>query len=444
MRYGLIVLLLVLLMSMTPHSGTEEPLYDSRPIAVGFGERERYILYENGYVRSLGNLNYIGRIDIDVDLASLYLIDFEVISDILYLYAYRSLNNTSGETKIVLFDIKSGGEIFDKTYRFSITNRVVTGDMVLMAIASKKGFAVMKANSTHSSIDVYEVINGSVTQVYVFDGSVATFIHRYNDTLLAAVPSTEYGVEGSRKVPKVVDIFENRSLFSLPSLIPVLALAHPFIQVFNRGGIWECYVTVYNPIRNRIEHYIVLPESYDLIEYHEVIVSPYMDYAIIKYENMSKIMFKDNTNITVNHRLSIVPQGTYIAFSSINGVLDIDVKNKALLIKIVENNRAKIVYVEREYTAELLEIDASEADKTKGFYGAISNGKVYVIINNTLTTIELKDLSGKTGHYMWITWILLIIVILMASIFTFVTIRKYCKNLRLNMLKNLNSLCKNT
>lgn len=428
MRHKLILLLLILLMLVIHHSDTEVHPYDSKPIAIGFGEGERYILYEDGYVQSLGSLNYIGRIDIDADLASLYLIDFEIVSDVLYLYAYRSLNKTSGEINIILFNIRNGEKIYDRTYRFNIIDSVVVGDMVIIAIASKKGFAVLKTNSTHSSIDVYKVINSNVTQVHIFDGSVTTFIYRYNGTLLAAVPAIEYGVEGFRKVPKVIDIFENRSLFNLPSLIPVLALAHPFIQVFNRRGTWECYVTVYNPIRNKIEHYVVFPEKYDLIEYYEVLVSPHMDYAIIKYENMSKIMFKDNINITINHRLSVIPQGTYIAFNSINGILDVDVEKKALLIKVIESDKAKIVYTEGERIVELLNLNAYEADKTKGFYGALSNRKVYIISNDTLTVIELKNLDGKIKYDTWIPLIVAIPIALVLLLF--ITVRRYFKIIR--------------
>lgn len=427
MRYKLILLLLMLIM---PYFGSVKIFSDNRPIAIGFGEKERYVLYENGYVYSLNNLDYVGRIDINKDLANLYLIDFEIISNILYLYAYKNFNSSSGETNIMLFNVKSGKKIFDRIYRFNIIDRVIIGDIVLIAIATEKGFAIMKTNSTHALIEVYRVANNNVTHVHTFDGRITAFIYRYNDTLLAAIPSTEYGINDSRKIPKVVDIFENRSLFSLPSLLPVLALAHPFIQIYNRRGNWECYITVYNPIKNRIEHYVVFPEKYDLIEYNEVLVSPYMNYAIIKYKNSTKIMFKDDTNITINYRLSIIPQGAYMAFNSINGILDVDIEKKALLVKITENSNARIIYIEGGRIIELLKLNASEADKTKGFYGAISNEKIYIISNNTLTVIETKDLNRENlnREIKYYTWISLIIVIPIVLILLLVIIKRYYKD----------------
>lgn len=358
---------------------------NNKPIAIGFGDSSRYILYSNGYVYvvSISGEILVGRIDLSREPWSnleSFIIDFEVYNEALYLYAYRNINASAGETLIAVYNLSNGMRIFENRYEFNVVGgNEVRGDMVLTAIASPKGLAVLLANTTHSLIEIYSLFSSGFKQLATYSGRMAMSIYRFNDTLIAATFKVEFRNQTPWVTPQVVDLFRNETLFTLPALIPVAALVYPFIQVFNRGGLWECYVTVYNQLMNRMEYYLVYPEGSDLIDYVEARVSPYMDYAIVEQQEGSKIMFRDGVNMTVAKRLSIMPQGAFIPLDPRNGILDVDLGRKAVLAKVIEGESAKIIYIANDRIIELYKLEASKASKAEGFYAALVGNKAYLI-----------------------------------------------------------------
>jgi len=265
--------------------------------------------------------------------------------------------------------------------------------MVLAASACPKAFAVITANTTHSLIEVFKQKPEGFEKTATYSGRMAMAIYRYNTTLLAATFKVEYKDNTPWITPQITDIVENKTLFTLPALTPVAALAYPFIQVFNRNNAWECHVTVYNQKMNRMEYYIVYPEKLDLKESNATTVSPYMDYLITDQHKNSKITFANGETITVNQKLSIIPQGAYIPLNPQNGTLDANPQNKTLLAKIVEGEKAKILQITRERTIELYTLPAQYASKTEGFYAALTQNTAYIINpeNHQLIKIEITE-----------------------------------------------------
>jgi hypothetical protein len=220
---------------------------------------------------------------------------------------------------------------------------------------------------------------------------MAMAIYKYNDTLVTATFKVEFKNNVTWVTPQITDIVENKTLFTLPALTPVAALAYPFIQVFNRNKAWECHVTVYNPKMNRMEYYIVYPEKQGLIDSNATTVSPYMDYLLIDQQKGSKITFKNGETITTTQKLSIIPQGAYIPLNPQNGTLDANPENKTLLAKIVEGDKAKILYITEKSTKELYTLSAQSASKTEGFYATLTQNTAYIINpeNHQLIKIEI-------------------------------------------------------
>ncbi|MEM2166734.1 MAG: hypothetical protein QXR74_00005, partial [Candidatus Bathyarchaeia archaeon] len=353
-----------------------------------------------------------------------YLIDFEVYGENLYLYTYRSLNETSGQTTITVFNIGSGEKIFQKTYAFTVTsNNRVNGSMVLAASACRRGFAVITANTTHSTIEVYGMTPREFKLSAKYSGRMAMTIHRYNDTLLAATFKAEIKDSLPWITPRITDLIENRTLFELPALIPVAALAYPFIQAFNRKGSWECHVTVNNPIMNRIEYYIVYPGKQGLIDSTETAISPYLEYLVMRVSEGSKITFRSGENITVPWRLTIIPQGAHIPIDPKNGILDADPIGKRILAKIVEGDRAKILYITERGQREIYSLSAENASKARGFYAALMKDTAYIVDSERRELISIP-LEGQSGNQTAIIIAALSTIVLAAALAAVIYFRR--------------------
>ncbi|MEM2950630.1 MAG: hypothetical protein QXV52_06015 [Nitrososphaeria archaeon] len=408
---------------------------DGQPLVIGFGENERYLLYDNGKVYKLldnGQMKYFSYINLTVYEIDDAIVDFEVYGSYLYLYTYRSHNQFKGETIVTVYSLESGERIYQKVYLFNITseNRV-QGNMVLSAAACQKGFSVITGNTTHSLIEVYQEKLGQLQLTRVYSGRMAMSLYRSGDTLLAATFKVEYKNNTPWVTPRITDLMENKTIFELPALIPVAALAYPFIQVFNRKGLWECHVTVYNPIMNRIEYYIVYPEKQTLLDTRETKVSPYMDYLITSQSRGSQITFKDGYNITVSQKLSIITQGAHIPLDPVNGTMDSNIENKTILAKIVEGEKAKILFIKENFVKEIYTLNAKVASKTKGFYAALTNDTVYIVNPETHEPIiiSLKEVDMNQSNMQYILLLILFSLIAIVALMVIIFYRKKYGNI---------------
>jgi len=379
-----------------------------KPLALGFGENERFILYSNGEVHRLLSQNQtlpLSKIQLLGEVVEATIIDFEVYGQNLYLYIYTSLNSSCGRTTVAVYNLVSGEKTFTKTYKFAVTQenqtQKVIGNMVLAASACPHAFAVITANTTHSLIEVYREKRGGFEKTATYSGRMAMSIYRCNETLIAATFKAEIKDNMPWITPQITDIVENKTLFSLPALIPVAALVYPFIQPFNRNNTWECHVTVYNQRMNRMEYYIVYPEKQGLIDSNATTVSPYMEYLIIDQKRGSKIIFSNGETITVAQKLSIIPQGAYMPLDPKNGVLDANPANKSILAKVVEGDKAKILYLTQKSTIELYTLNASSTSKMVGFHAALVQNTVYIINpeNNNLLALSLKNIENREDNW---------------------------------------------
>ena len=393
-----------------------------KPLALGFGEDGRYVLYSDGGVWKLlgrGESMQTARINLSRGVVESATLDFEVYGGKLYLYAYRSINASSGETTVRIYDLNSGRETWVKNFFFEVKpeNRVL-GSMVLAASACGRGLAVMVVNTTHSTIEVFTETKEGFGRTMLYSGRMAMSIYRWNDTLVAATFETKLINNVTWVKPVVTDLILNKTLFSLPALIPVAMLTYLFIQVFNRGGEWECHVSVYNRFMNRMEYYIVYPEKQGLIDSQEARVSPYMDYLTMDQPSGSKITFRKGENLTVSHRLSIVPQGAYVLLDPKNGIMDADPERKALLAKVVEGDRAKILYITEASSLELYTLNASSSSKAAGFYAVLVQDTAY-IINPENNQLVVKTIGKSENNLPTITIIIIVCIAFTLAIVVF-------------------------
>jgi len=406
------LLILVILMVFTARAVMPLPTSAEgelrKPLALGLGENERFILYSNGEIHKLLSQNrtlQLSKIQLTGEVIGAAVIDFEIYGQNLYLYIYTSLNTSSGRAKIAVYNLASGVEIFTKTYEFAITQenqmRKVKGSMVLAASACRHAFAVITANTTHTLIEVFREKQEGFEKAAVYSGRMAMSIYKYGETLIAATFKVEVRNNMPWITPQITDIVENKTLFKLPALIPVAALAYPFIQPFNCNNTWECHVAVYNPTMNRMEYYIAYPEKQGLKDSNATTVSPYMDYLIINQQKGSKIVFRNGEAITTIQKLSIIPQGAFIPLNPQNGILDVDLRSKALLAKIVEDGKAKILYITEKSMREIYILNASSASKTEGFYAALIEDTVYIINpeSHDLVVLLLENVEKQEGNW---------------------------------------------
>ncbi|MEM1830103.1 MAG: hypothetical protein QXY55_05470 [Candidatus Korarchaeota archaeon] len=421
MKIGVLsILALSFLIALLCLSLLVETRSTAKPLAIGFGAQDRYILYSDGNVYSLSSWNLLGSIKLPTDFET-YILDFEVFSNIMYLYAYRSLNNSSGETIIMVYNISSRALMLLRKYEFYVKdNTTIVGSMVLNAIASSKGLAVLVANSTKAILEVYENTFEGLSLKAVYDCRMIMSAYRYGDSLLAIANKSGQIDSVQIVIPQVIDLFDDKVLFELPALIPVVTLAYPYVQIFERNGRWECYVTVYNPMKKSVEYYIVYPDRIDLIRSPRVTVSPRMDYAVMEHDDGVKVLLRDGTNITVPYRFTIIPYGYFMPLSPANGVIDIDIEKKAFLAKIVEKGVAKIMYFEygKNTPKVVYELEASMASKISGFYGALVDNTIYILnpVNGTLLSIRIVTTETQDYSHMLRGSLILALVALISII----------------------------
>ncbi|MEM4601685.1 MAG: hypothetical protein QW808_02170 [Desulfurococcaceae archaeon] len=321
----------------------------------------------------------------------------------------------------MVYNISSRALMLLRKYEFYVKdNTTIVGSMVLNAIASSKGLAVLVANSTKAILEVYENTFEGLSLKAVYDCRMIMSAYRYGDSLLAIANKSGQIDSVQIVIPQVIDLFDDKVLFELPALIPVVTLAYPYVQIFERNGRWECYVTVYNPMKKSVEYYIVYPDRIDLIRSPRVTVSPRMDYAVMEHDDGVKVLLRDGTNITVPYRFTIIPYGYFMPLSPANGVIDIDIEKKAFLAKIVEKGVAKIMYFEygKNTPKVVYELEASMASKISGFYGALVDNTIYILnpVNGTLLSIRIVTTETQDYSHMLRGSLILALVALISII----------------------------
>lgn len=413
-RRLLTTFIILLCLSFNIQSRSED---NGRPIAIGFGEKSRYVLYSDGYLYQLlenGELKQTSKLNLDEELYGNYILDFEVYGNVLYLYAYRSVNASSGLTLLKIYDLNNGETIFSREYSFNVKDgRTVYGRLVSTILACSRGFAVLTVNSTQNIITVFSKKDQSFTAVWIYDGRLAATIYKYNDTLIA--PVLGFGEAEGRlyPLPTVVDLLENRILFSLPALIPITALAYPIIQVSKVGVNWTCYASVLNPSTREIEFYRVYPGNYTLIESNVAQASPHLTYLIVDNPTGSEIVFPDGASIETRYKLSIIPSGVFLPMNPSEGVLDVNPEDHSALIKILSGDEAKIIHVKNESYREVYSLPAEYGSKLEGFYAALVGETVYIIDprKEELVTLNPKNLTDMR-IYIFVFSVVMVAVIL--------------------------------
>ena len=131
------------------------------PLAIGFGDESRYILYSNGELYKLlnnGAMKFISKLNLTDQIFGYSIKDFEVYEGYLYLYLYKSYNESSGETVVEVYNLDNGEIIYNVSYNFKvIDNNNVDGNIVIAISACQKGYSILLTNGVNTTIKVYRL-----------------------------------------------------------------------------------------------------------------------------------------------------------------------------------------------------------------------------------------------------------------------------------------------
>ncbi|OYT52792.1 MAG: hypothetical protein B6U76_09335 [Desulfurococcales archaeon ex4484_217_2] len=401
---ALIFALAMLLSAVSPVIGYEiQKTKQADPIAIGYGVNERYILYSNGTIYEIGEEGFRKTFTLRKEaLESIRnsTINFEIHGNILFLYAHSPLNASKGASRIYVYDMNDNKLLFYKEFTYTIVNNTVKGILLISASGSAKGLVLLVSNGSNITAETYVYKNSKFTKKFTYDGKVAFTIYKHGPSLLLPTLAKTMFRNREASVPVIVNALTNKTVFRLPSLIPVVVLAYPLIQIFKCKGEWFSYIVVYNRLTNRVEYYVSKADSMRFEEHSKVIVSPWLDYMVehIPTVNASKIMFKDGYSIVVGKDLSITPRGIFLPIDSPNSILDARIKGHVALVKITKGNITTIYLIDcKGKLHKVYKINSEYAFKTKGFYAAILNKKAYILdpLKKDLIEIDISEFISE-------------------------------------------------
>jgi len=415
----IITLITILISSINIYIDGEE--IASYPIAIGFSGDNRYILYSNNTIYRIlsnGSLEPITQLSISIDISNYTIRDFTIVDNYIAFYLYRAINISSGYTRILVLDIGSGELLYDKIFRFNVVNRTsVYGDLITIAAMVSRGIAIVLSNSTSTYIFVYERTDSGFTLSRIYNTTYSYTLYIYNNTILGVVPYTGFYYNRTILIPNLVDIFTNRSLFEIPSLIPVIPFATPLVQVFMNKTNWLIHITVINRLANRIEYYLTEPNSLKLRDFLRASFSPTMDCGVLETVNGSIVMFNDGTMYFLNKYIPIIPREIYMSIDPQNGVIDIDRETHRVLLKYSAGNKTSIYVLQNNELTKVYELPIEYSYKASGFYAAIKNSYVFIIDpeKRKLIKIDLENIQSVKG-YSSIIYIALILSIISIAV----------------------------
>ena len=397
------LVLTLLILNLTSSFGLNG--LNEKPLALGLGGGEKYVLFENGELFKLGSkgdLEKICRIKLPYYVYDSW-IEFQVEEDLLYLYSYKAIG-LRGSFFINLFNLTSSEELSELTFKFESKKGYVEGFLVLATSAQKEYLAVLGVNGTQTKMLIYRFNGTVIEKLNEFDGRLSLAAYGFNETfyLPMVINNSVF----------IVDVIKDRIMYSLPSLTPVIALSYPLLQLFYLNNSWIIYVTVVLPTAQTIDTYVVYPNSFTLNEGPLASVDPLQRYCVIqpRHRNATTIIFPDNETIPTNYLLRCIPMGNWFSADPYQGVLDVDLAKHRALIKIVSGNESQIILIDGNSEKKIYSLPIEGSFRRKGFYATIVEDSIYVIDprENRLIKINVKEENIFMKHFS--TWISLVLI----------------------------------
>ena len=418
-------LLLVLLLSvLTP---TSIMCVEKEKIAIALGVDEdfsKYVLYSDGSIYRLkehGKIELIAKIN--TSLPSNYWYEFFISkSKKLYLYSFNATKITKehivGKFILTIVPLNGENKVVKYEKKFEVLNNTLKGELVSAAINAKDNVLLQVFRGKEVRLELYTV-KDNITLLKTYSGKYTFTPFKYGDKLLIVSIKKE---NDNILVPIVVDAVSNKILYTLPSLIPVVELANPVIQLFHFNGKWKVYILVTRGLRGSMETYITEPESTRFFEYPLTYVNPLMHYAIIihRENNTSTILFKDGYKVNINYTLGLTALGSWLAMDPLNTVLDVDLKNHLVLAKIINGNVSKILVIHNGKQETITTLPAKKAFKEKGLHGVIVDNTVYLVDPDTQKLIVKEiPLEINRPNYMILALIPIILALIIVGYIVF-------------------------
>lgn len=418
-----LILLLLLFPTITPIYSVKE----THIIALGIDENfSKYALHSNGLLYKLkehGKKELVARLNIS--LPRNYWYEFFISDNKLFLYSFNatkiSEEHITGEFVLTIIILNSGNKVIKYKKSFKIINNTLEGKLVSAAISIGNYIVLQELGERRAYLNMYTVENNTVKLLRTFSGRFMLSPLKYGNMLLI-VSTTK---EKDYLVPIVVDAISSKTLYTLPSLTPVIELANPIIQPFYCNGKWKVYILVTHGLRGGIESYITEPESARFFEYPLTYVNPLMHYAIIihRENSTSTILFKDGYKVNINYTLGLTALGSWLAMDPLNTVLDVDLKNHLVLAKIINGNESKILLIHNGKQETITTLPAEKAFKEKGLHGVIVDNTVYLVDPDTQKLI-VKEIPLEINRPNY-TLLALIPIILALIIVGYIVFRRF-------------------
>ena len=426
--YWLALLLLLALILNMAYAHSPLPAFASRntyPIALSKSNGYVYALYSDGSLYRLeeDEAVLVAKIPLPEDVVNLssYVVDFTVTSHIVYINLYRSTSKRSGENIVLAYDLGKGKYLLNKKFSFNITDKGLKGVLVVSIVPYYNYLGVILVDSKHGPLIRVYVFGNDSYSVLSYNATLAVLVYAYNNSLIAPIPSrVEYG--GSiLNAGLVVDLVGNKTMFTLPSIAPILRVAKLVVQPYRVKDEWVAYVTVIGGLINNTEFYLVKPNDIRLKEYYRVVVDPYLRFAVISYRNnISSILFSDGTVVNISHQLSIIPQNYYFYNEPISGVLDVDEDGHQVLYRVIEKNHVKIMLARSNGEVEVASTNISSGLKIHGFYAYVNDNRVY-ILNPTTHEVEIISIGKPRQEDKRGTLYLLLLVVALVVVLALVS-----------------------
>lgn len=420
--YILILVLLLFILSSINNIYSSVAFEDTYPIALSKSNGDVYALYNDGSLYRLDGDGTIlvAKIPLTEITANLldYVVDFSLGPHLVFINLYRSMGQRFGENIVLVYDLISNKFLLNKRFSFNITSKGFSGKLVVSVVPSNSSLGIVLVDSTRGPLIKVYVFNNNSHNVLSYNATLTFFTYVYNDSLIAPIPSRIKYENNILNAGSVIDVVNNKTMFTLPSIAPIFKIAKVIVQPYRVRSEWIAYVTVIGGLINNTEFYIVKPNSIRLEEYHRVVVDPFLRFAVILYGNdTSSVLFNDGVALNISHQLSIIPQNYYFYNEPISGILDVDKNSHLVLYRVVDGDNIYIVLVSGNKIVKVASTSINNGLKIHGFYAYINGGKVYLLNTTTheIKTISIVEPKQDSRGTFYLLLIVIVLVVILAS-----------------------------
>ena len=357
-----------------------------KPVALGKVYEGGYVvLYSDSTVEVDGE-KYKVR-GIDINLETIFTLAYSRNTGKLFITGFYNTSPTSGVSYIILYNVLSSNIDYMEKYEYKITSeREIKGRLMTEAVYIPEDdiVASMYSNSTSTYIQVTRV-NGE-TRIYEAPASLNFYTD--GDSIYAAlIKDTQFQGRTARLVTGV-NLVTGETVAEYPSLIPVVDLAIPLVQLYKEGGQWIGYVVVYNPTSGQLEYYRVEPGSLALPESDPVVVSPDLKYAVKLSKDGISLILPSGQEAALGYDVRPAPPTVYLGAEPGNAILDID--DQGVLLRVSKGGDTVIIY--RSFSGAEKEVYRIQGihNRLTGLYAIEDNGRIVLLDPEKSSVMEVE------------------------------------------------------